>query len=96
MVEFIGMILTQDSSEAKGGSGPLIDPAFTARFAKAHEAAGFGRVLVGYFSFFPVGFQVAAYVMHETSRLGGTPAIRPAVARSRCLLFFIGNSAIRG
>jgi alkanesulfonate monooxygenase len=77
MVEFIGMILTQDSSEAKGSSGPLIDPAFTGRFAKAHEAAGFDRVLVGYFSFFPDGFQVAAYVLHETSRLGVLLAHRP-------------------
>jgi alkanesulfonate monooxygenase len=77
MVEFIGMILTQDSSEAKGSAGPLIDPAFTGRFAKAHEAAGFDRVLVGYFSFFPDGFQVAAYVLHETSRLGVLLAHRP-------------------
>jgi alkanesulfonate monooxygenase len=77
MVEFIGMILTQDGSEAKGSSGPLIDPAFTSRFAKAHEAAGFDRVLVGYFSFFPDGFQVAAYVLHETSRLGVLLAHRP-------------------
>ena len=45
MVEFIGMILTQDSSEAKHAPGPLIDPGFTARFARAHEAAGFDRVL---------------------------------------------------
>jgi alkanesulfonate monooxygenase len=77
VVEFIGMILTQDGSEAKGNSGPLIDPAFTARFAKAHEAAGFDKVLVGYFSFFPDGFQVAAYVLHETSRLGVLLAHRP-------------------
>jgi alkanesulfonate monooxygenase len=77
MVEFIGMILTQDSSEAKSGDGPLIDPAFTGRFARAHEAAGFDRVLVGYFSFFPDGFQVAAHVLHETERLGVLLAHRP-------------------
>jgi alkanesulfonate monooxygenase len=77
MVEFIGMILTQDSSEAKGSDGPLIDPAFTSRFARAHEAAGFDRVLVGYFSFFPDGFQVAAYALHETRSLGVLLAHRP-------------------
>jgi alkanesulfonate monooxygenase len=77
MVEFIGMILTQNSSESKGNSGPLIDPAFTSRFARAHEAAGFDRVLVGYFSFFPDGFQVAAWTLHETDRLGVLLAHRP-------------------
>jgi alkanesulfonate monooxygenase len=77
MVEFIGMILTQNSSESKGNSGPLIDPDFTARFARAHEAAGFDRVLVGYFSFFPDGFQVAAWTLHETERLGVLLAHRP-------------------
>jgi alkanesulfonate monooxygenase len=77
MVEFIGMILTQDQSEAKGADGPLIDPEFTARFARAHEAAGFDRVLVGYFSFFPDGFQVAAYALHETRTLGVLLAHRP-------------------
>jgi alkanesulfonate monooxygenase len=77
MVEFIGMILTQDQSEAKGAEGPLIDPGFTARFARAHEAAGFDRVLVGYFSFFPDGFQVAAYALHETRTLGVLLAHRP-------------------
>lgn len=77
MVEFIGMILTQDSSEAKTASGPLINPAFTADFARAHEAADFDRVLVGYFSFFPESFQVAAYVLHRTERLGVLLAHRP-------------------
>jgi len=77
MVEFIGMILTQDSSEAKEADGPLINPDFTARFAQAHEAAGFDRVLVGYFSFFPDGFQVAAYALHETRTLGVLLAHRP-------------------
>ena len=77
MVEFIGMIFTQDASESKGAEGPLIDPVFTSRFARAHEEAGFDRVLVGYFSFFPEGFQVAAYVLHETEKLGVLLAHRP-------------------
>lgn len=77
MVEFIGMIFTQNQSEAKTAEGPLIDPEFTARFARAHEAAGFDRVLVGYFSFYPDGFQVAAYALHETRTLGVLLAHRP-------------------
>jgi alkanesulfonate monooxygenase len=77
MVEFIGMILTNNSSESKTNAGPIIDPGFTADFARAHEKAGFDRVLVGYFSFFPDGFQVAAYTLHETQRLGVLLAHRP-------------------
>jgi alkanesulfonate monooxygenase len=77
MIEFIGMILTNNSSEAKTGEGPLVNPRFTAEFARAHERAGFDRVLVGYFSFFPDGFQVAAYTLHETERLGVLLAHRP-------------------
>jgi alkanesulfonate monooxygenase len=77
MVEFIGMILTQNTSESRGSSGPLIDPEFTGNLARAHEAAGFDRVLVGYFSFFPETFQVAAYTLHETERLGVLVAHRP-------------------
>src|ERR1700722_16199227 len=71
------MIFTQDASESKGARGPLIAPVFTSTFARAHEKAGFDRVLVGYFSFFPEGFQVAAYVLHETERLGVLLAHRP-------------------
>jgi alkanesulfonate monooxygenase len=77
MVEFIGMIFIQNQFEAKAAEGPLIDPEFTARCARAHEAAGFDRVLVGYFSFFPDGFQVAAYALHETRTLGILLAHRP-------------------
>ncbi|HLI01004.1 MAG TPA: LLM class flavin-dependent oxidoreductase [Acidimicrobiales bacterium] len=75
--EFIGMILTNNSSESRTEGGPVVDPDFTSRFARAHEAAGFDRVLVGYFSFFPDGFQVAAYTLHETQRLGVLLAHRP-------------------
>lgn len=76
-VEFIGMILTQDASEAKTADGPLVNPAFTSAFARAHEQADFDRVLVGYFSFFPDSLQVAAFVLHETTRLGVLIAHRP-------------------
>ncbi|WP_405806703.1 LLM class flavin-dependent oxidoreductase [Streptomyces sp. NBC_01187] len=76
-IEFIGMIGTQDSSETRPGQGPLIDPAYTVRFARAHEDAGFDRVLIGYSSGRPDGTQVAAHVAARTERLGLLVAHRP-------------------
>lgn len=76
-VEFIGMIFTQNQSEAHASDGPVIDPGFTARFALAHEAAGFDRVLVGYGTFFPDGFIVATWALAATERLGVLLAHRP-------------------
>jgi alkanesulfonate monooxygenase len=76
-VEFIGMIFTQDGSEARANEGPTIDPAFTQQFARAHEDAGFDRVLVGYGTFFPDGFIVASFALAATERLGVLLAHRP-------------------
>src|SRR5580692_8150150 len=76
-VEFIGMIFTQNQSEAHASDGPVIDPGFTARFALAHESAGFDRVLVGYGTFFPDGFIVATWALAATERLGVLLAHRP-------------------
>ncbi len=47
-VEFIGMIHTNDGSESRPQTTPLLDPDFTRRHARAHEDAGFDRVLIGY------------------------------------------------
>ena len=48
----------------------LVDLPFTREFARAHEAAGFDRVLVGYYSDAPDGFIVAATSCgHRTARL---------------------------
>ena len=47
-VEFIGQISTQFASEIHPSSGPAIDPDFVRRFARAHEDAGFDKVLVGH------------------------------------------------
>ncbi|MFB7273084.1 LLM class flavin-dependent oxidoreductase [Streptomyces sp. NPDC056244] len=76
-VEFIGMIGTQDASETRPPSGPVIDADYTARFARAHEDAGFDRILIGYSSSRPDGVQVAAYVAGHTERLGLLVAHRP-------------------
>lgn len=80
-VEFIGMIRTQPGSEADGladaTSDELIDPPYIGEFARAHEASGFDKVLIGYNSTGPDGFAVAAYAAAQTTRLGFLIAHRP-------------------
>jgi alkanesulfonate monooxygenase len=76
-VEFIGMIGTKDQSEIRDAGGPAIDRAYVRRFARAHEDAGFDRVLIGYAASQPDGTQVAAYAAAHTERLGFLVAHRP-------------------
>ena len=60
-IEIIGMVGTKDVSESRGSfDGPPIDTGYLTRFAQAHEAAGFDRVLIGYGATSPDGFAVAA------------------------------------
>jgi alkanesulfonate monooxygenase SsuD/methylene tetrahydromethanopterin reductase-like flavin-dependent oxidoreductase (luciferase family) len=76
-VEFIGMISTRDQSETRRSRGPVVDREYVRRFARAHEDAGFDRVLIGYSSSQPDGTQVAAYAAAQTDRLGFLVAHRP-------------------
>ncbi len=76
-VEFIGMISTRDQSEIRYSGGPPIDRDYVRRFARAHEDAGFDRVLIGYGSSQPDGTQVAAYAAAHTERLSFLVAHRP-------------------
>jgi alkanesulfonate monooxygenase len=76
-VEFIGMISTRDQSEIRRSREPVIDRDYVRRFARAHEDAGFDRVLIGYGSSQPDGTQVAAYAAAHTDRLGFLVAHRP-------------------
>ena len=66
-VEFIGMISTRDQSETRRSRGPVVDRDYVRRFARAHEDAGFDRVLIGYSSSQPDGTQVAAYAASHTT-----------------------------
>src|ERR1700753_1334927 len=80
-IEIIGMVATQDGSESRGApSGPAVDAGYLTRFARAHEAAGFDRVLIGYHATGPDGFAVAAHVLNVTSRLKVLIAHRPGSA----------------
>src|SRR5271154_5477368 len=76
-VEFIGMISTRDQSETRRSRGPVVDRDYVRRFARAHEDAGFDRVLIGYSSSQPDGTQVAAYAAAHTDRLSFLVAHRP-------------------
>ncbi len=76
-LEFVGAIGTQNSSEYRPSSGPVVDKTFVSAFARAHEHAGFDRVLIGYFSSSPDGFQVAAYAAQQAERLKFLLAHRP-------------------
>lgn len=68
-VDVIGMIFPQDVSEIRPGAGPLFDKAFLTRIAVAHEAAGFDRVLVGYFNGRPETTLVTAHAAAVTQTL---------------------------
>ena len=77
-IEIIGMVATQDGSESRAApAGPAVDPGYLTRFAQAHEAAGFDRVLIGYHATGPDGFAVAAHVLAVTTRLKVLIAHRP-------------------
>ena len=72
------MVGTKEVSESRGSfDGPPVNPGYLARFAQAHEAAGFDRVLIGYHATGPDGFAVAAHVLNATTRLKVLIAHRP-------------------
>jgi alkanesulfonate monooxygenase len=77
-IEIIGMVGTKEVSESRGSfEGPPIDAGYLTRFAQAHEAAGFDRVLIGYGATGPDGFAVAAHVLYATAALKVLIAHRP-------------------
>jgi len=75
--EFVGWAAPQESSEVMAPRGPIFDADVLAETARVHEAAGFDRVLIGYFTNAPDGFLVAAHVAATTERLGLLLAHRP-------------------
>lgn len=80
-VELVGMIRTNNRSEIHGPTHATaeteIDLPFLRDFARAHEDAGFDRVLIGYHSTAPDGLAIAAYAAAHTERLGLLIAHRP-------------------
>ena len=76
-VDFIGMISHRLASEIIPPRGPIFDHDYIRDFSRAHETAGFDRVLIGYYSNAPDGFLVAAHAAASTEQLGLLLAHRP-------------------
>lgn len=76
-IQFLGMIGHRLASEIIPASGTLFDKNYIADFARAHEQAGFDRVLVGYWSDQPDGFLVTAHAAASTSTIKFLLAHRP-------------------
>jgi alkanesulfonate monooxygenase len=78
-IEILGMVGTKEASETRGSwtEGAVVDAAYLTRFAQAHDAAGFDRVLIGYGATGPDGWAVASHVLHVTEQLKVLIAHRP-------------------
>ncbi|HEY7946125.1 MAG TPA: LLM class flavin-dependent oxidoreductase [Acidimicrobiales bacterium] len=94
-IEFIGMVGTRDASEIQGPlvdgpvvdwtDGPVIEPGYLVEISRAHETAGFDRVLVGYGAVGPEGWAVASSVLHHTTHLKVLVAHRPGFVQPALL-----------
>jgi alkanesulfonate monooxygenase len=79
-VQVIGMIgVSPPQGTALHVIAGGISPDFLREFAQAHEAAGFDRVLVGYYASSAEGFGVAGFAACHTRRLSFLIAHRPGV-----------------
>ncbi len=78
-IEFIGIAATAPHSETGIASerADPVQPGYLEELARAHEEAGFDRVLVAHSSASPDGFTVADQVLARTQRLGVLLAHRP-------------------
>ena len=76
-IEFIGMIQPREQSELHPPTGPAIDLGYLRASAQAHDAGGFDRILVGWYSSGPDGFQIATHAAAHTGRVGFLVAHRP-------------------
>jgi alkanesulfonate monooxygenase len=94
-IEIVGMVGTRDASEIQGPlvdgpvvdwtDGPVIEPDYLDDISRAHETAGFDRVLVGYGAVGPEGWAVAASVLHHTTHLKVLVAHRPGFVQPALL-----------
>jgi len=76
-VEFIGMIQSQKQSEIHPPQGNAVDPDYVRDFARAHETAGFDRILVPHHSTSPSATLTISYAAAVTERVRFMLAHRP-------------------
>ena len=86
-IEIIGLVATKDASEIKGSreEGGAVDADYLVRIARAHEAAGFDRVLIGYGATGVDGWAVGAKTLNATERLKVLIAHRPGFVQPTLL-----------
>lgn len=78
-IEFVGMIWPSAWSETSGPRGAAVDLEYLRHHARAHEAAGFDRVLIASAPGSADSLQIAAYAAAHTERLGFMIAHRPGI-----------------
>jgi len=76
-VEFIGFIAARDQSETRPAQGPTIDLGYVGDVARAHQAAGFDRVLVAHHSTGPDAVLLGAHAAAQAPKLNLMIAHRP-------------------
>ena len=76
-VEFIGFVGNHNASEIIPRTSAVVDRDYIETIAKAHEAAGFDRVLLAFHSWSPDPLQIGQHVANVTQRLGVFVAQRP-------------------
>ena len=68
-VEIIGMLQPRPQSEIHPADRSVVlDLGYMKEFALAHEASGFDRVLIGYYSDAPDGLLIGSYVADRPVR----------------------------
>jgi len=78
-IEFVGMVFPRPWSETGGERLPGFDLDFLRFHARAHEQAGFDRVLIASGPGSPDSLHIAAYLAQQTERLGFMVAHRPGL-----------------
>jgi alkanesulfonate monooxygenase len=68
--EFIGHTSNREGSDIVPASGPVVDKDYIRNHVRSAEAAGVDRLLIGSFATWPDNNQIAAFVLHNTSRIG--------------------------
>ncbi|WP_442873377.1 LLM class flavin-dependent oxidoreductase [Cupriavidus sp. USMAHM13] len=76
-VDFIGMIQSRKQSEIHPAAGAAVDRDYVRAFARAHEQAGFDRILVPHHSTGPSATLTVSYAAAVTERIHFMLAHRP-------------------
>lgn len=76
-LEFIGLVGSQESSEALAAEGPLVNADFIRAFSQTQQYAGFDKVLLAVNTRAPDSLILASWVAAQTDKLGLLVAHRP-------------------